>query len=801
MHDIIDNRNQKLVDHIHSILPQTNRARFAVGYLFLSGLQSLGKKLENIEELRLLIGNTTNRETVEMLAEGYRRLELVDEQLEKTRYARKSDQREWTKKTAENLKESMEIMDQTDEGEELIQSLIRLIEEKRLKVKVFTKGRLHAKAYIFDYTTPNPGNAGIAVVGSSNLTLSGLSHNTELNVLVHDNASPLAPNSGNHSALVDWFDELWGESQDFDTHLMNELQQSWAAKVATPYDIYMKTLYMLVKDRLDGGDDQDILWDDDITEDLADFQKVAVRQAIQMIRDNNGCFVADVVGLGKSFIGAGIVKHFQRTEHARTLIICPKPLEEMWINYNEKYELDAQILPMSLLQADSKRGVDLLTDPRYKNRNFVLIDESHNFRHHTSQRYEVLQDYLSTGKRVCLLTATPRNSRALDVYNQIKLFHPEDLTALPIDPPDLKEYFGLIESNQRRLQDILSHLLIRRTRRHILRWYGYASDSDIPLRTLTDNVVKPYLKGTKQSYVLVGGKKRSFPKRELESLRYSIEDTYAGLYQELRDYLGGPTKVNANSKQTPHLTYARYGIWKYVKKQKQNVAPYTELKRAGINLRGLIRTSLFKRFESSVEAFRKSLQRMIRTHRLFLAALDSGHIPAGDDADALLGRAGRYDDDDLLSTMERVTGKYNTDDFHMDSLKQDVSADLDLLQNMFSLVEPITPEQDDKLQTFLQRLNEPPTKGNKVLIFTQYSDTAEYVFENLNPNHKHDNIEIITGGDKSKSRVVRRFSPKSNSEITTHMNEAEIRLLVATDVLAEGLNLQDCNVVLNYDIH
>lgn len=114
-------------------------------------------------------------------------------------------------------------------------------------------------------------------------------------------------------------------------HLMEELKQSWAATLASPYDIYMKTLYMVVRDRLEGGEEQEILRDDEIkiTRTVADFQKVAVRQAIQMIRDNGWAFVADVVGLGKSYIGAAIVKQFERTKHARPLIICPKPLEDM----------------------------------------------------------------------------------------------------------------------------------------------------------------------------------------------------------------------------------------------------------------------------------------------------------------------------------------------------------------------------------------------------------------------------------------------------------------------------------------
>jgi len=299
-HDIIDNRHERLVDHINRILSSTDSARFAVGYFFLSGLTSIAQQLAQVKELRLLIGNTTNRETLEQLAEGYQRLEMVAEAAEAQKYPRRTDGKQMVGETAENLRTSMEVMDQTDESETLVKTLVRMIEEKRLKVRVYTKGRMHAKAYIFDYGTVFDERGqpvarhekGIAIVGSSNLTLSGVTHNTELNVVVQGN--------DNHVELGRWFDELWKEAEDFDAALMQEMRQSWAVATVRPYDIYMKTLYALVKDRLEGTDDKDILWDDEITKKLADFQKVAVRQAVQNIRDHGGTFVADVVGLGKS---------------------------------------------------------------------------------------------------------------------------------------------------------------------------------------------------------------------------------------------------------------------------------------------------------------------------------------------------------------------------------------------------------------------------------------------------------------------------------------------------------------------
>lgn len=801
MPDIIDNRNQKLVDHIVNFIKHSEQSRFAVGYLFLSGLEAIGDALINLNELKMLIGNVSNKDTIETLAEGYKRLDLVTDKAEEYKYLKKQTQKKNANATLDDIRDSIELMDQSDGEENIIKVIIRLIAEKKLKVKVYTKGRLHAKAYIFDWKNKTPTENGIAIVGSSNLSLAGIQDNTELNVLVHDNASPTDPQSGNHAALVNWFDELWNDSLDFDEALMAELSQSWAVTKVTPYDIYMKTLYTLVADRLEDKDAGEILWNDEITEALADFQKVAVRQAIKMIRRYDGCFVADVVGLGKSFIGAGIVKHFERTEHARPVIFCPKALEDMWTRYNETYHLNANIFSISMLQSDDNRGINLLTDVRTKDRDFVLIDESHHFRNRGSQRYLELEKFLATGKKVCLLTATPRNSRITDVLNQIKLFHPEDMTDLPIDPPNLKEYFKLIENKERRLQDILTHVLIRRTRRHVLRWYGFTNDTNQPLSELTEEQCKPYLDGPKKAYVIVNKKHQYFPKRELEPLRYNINDTYNGLYQDLRKFLGKPAGEGKKIEPGKALTYARYGIWNYVVELLQKVEPYSNLHRAGINLRGLIRTSLFKRLESSVYAFRVSLERMLNTHEVFLKALEKGFVPAGEDADALLGKIGNLDDEDLLIALQDVSKVYETKDFILDKLMEHISADIDILKKMIKMVEPITPEMDNKLQAFKQQLQKTPIKGNKCIIFTQFADTAEYLYKNLNPDNADPEIDQIFGNDKSKARMAWSFSPKANTAYSETPPKIEIRLLVATDVMSEGLNLQDCSTVLNYDLH
>jgi len=605
----------------------------------------------------------------------------------------------------------------------------------------------------------------------------------------------------NHAELTQWFEELWNEAQEFDEALMNEVQQCWALAPVRPYDVYMKALYALVKDRLEGLEEREVLWDDEITTRLADFQKVAVRQAVQMIRDYGGAFVADVVGMGKSYVGAAIVKHFERTDHARPIIVCPAALVEMWEQYNETYELNAQVVSMGLLQESDDERADFLL-VRFPERKFVLVDESHNFRHHNTERYRVLQSFLSAGGRRCVfLTATPRNKSAWDVYHQMKLFHPEDRTDLPVDPPDLRQYFRAVEKSERELPDLLAHVLIRRTRNHILRWYGYDSETH---QRVDPARFRDYLDGRRRAYVIVGGRHQFFPRRELETVEYSIEATYQGLYQRIRGYLGRSLRRQTADARQGELTYARYGLWHYVVPDKRKQRPYSELHRAGVNLRGLIRVLLFKRFESSVHAFRETLKNLLRVHERFLAALEEGIVPAGDKAQDLLYEWDEEAEPDLIDALRQVTEireRYAIADFDLARLRGDVEHDRELLAEMLGLVEPITPEKDAKLQTLIAWLERKPLSQGKRLIFTQYADTARYLYDNLNPAGRRDDMDVIHSGDRSKMRVVGRFAPRANPEYRLREGESEIMTLVATDVLAEGLNLQDCDKVVNYDLH
>ena len=747
MADIIDNRNFRLSEAVKEILNSSERGKFVIGYFFLSGFREIAPYLNNLKELKIVIGNTTTKETLEQLVEGYKRLEEAEEILKRQRFVNRTETGLIFNDTKNNIKEVIEYMDQTEGDETTIKTLSELISNGKVKIRIYTKGRLHAKAYIFDYPENYGYEKGIAIVGSSNLTLSGLTHNTELNVVVHGNE--------NHEQLTKWFNEIWNEAKDFDEELLDILKRSWALNEdITPYDIYIKTIYNLVKDREEIPTYFDYSY-------LTNFQKEAMKEAIKIIDRFNGVFISDVVGLGKTYIGASLLDYFWKRRREKGIIICPASLKEMWETVVEEFDLNARVLSTGKL---SQGNIDLLRERKFRDRNIVLIDESHEFRNTNTNRYKRLSPF-TQGRKLILLTATPRCNTVWDIYNQMKLFHPdENITEAAIDPPNMREFFRKVEQGEVKLKELLRNVLIRRTRKHILKWYGEEDEEG-------------------KKYVEVGGKRYYFPERVLKTKEYSIEKTYNGLYEDIR-------------KKIKELTLARYNLYEYVYPELRTESPYAELKQAGKSLKGLMRILLFKRFESSVEAFRKTVSNLIELNWILLNSIEEGFIPAGEEAQKYMYEAKSKEEEDFFIKLEELSERYDASAFDVDRLKRDVKRDIEILKSIYKEVERIKPEKDEKLKA-LKNLIENELIGEKVLIFTEYSDTLNYLYENL----KHiEGVEKVDSKRKDWINVIQRFAPKSNHYVLKN-SEEEIQILISTDILSQGLNLQDAYIVINYDLH
>lgn len=436
MADIIDNRQESLAEHVCQILRQTGAVKFAVGYFFVSGLQEIRQQLTHISAIRLLIGNQSNQETIDALMQREMHPPRVQSVIGKLQSPR--ERRRIAEETGKGIREALSIPPLTDEAEGLLTEIKEWLASGKLEVRVYTKEKLHAKAYLFAYPEQTYEH-GIGIVGSSNLTLSGLRNNTELNVLVHGN--------DNFKQLNIWFDRLWEEGEPFNASLMQEIEQSWASPVYPPWDIYLKTLYKLVEDRLDYSDSHILHWDGKFPP-LTQFQRVAVDQGIKILRDHEGVFISDVVGLGKTFIGLGMLKNLYRSGLKHQIIICPNSLEENWKEVTREYGIFPDIIPISQLSIENSPLENTWT----QSADLVLMDESHNFRNADSQRYEALENFLR-GKKVILLTATPRNNSAWDIYHQLRLFQDDATSTLDIGAYDnLKKYFKKVAELEKKIQ-------------------------------------------------------------------------------------------------------------------------------------------------------------------------------------------------------------------------------------------------------------------------------------------------------------------------------------------------------------
>jgi superfamily II DNA/RNA helicase len=284
-------------------------------------------------------------------------------------------------------------------------------------------------------------------------------------------------------------------------------------------------------------------------------------------------------------------------------------------------------------------------------------------------------------------------------------------------------------------------------------------------------------------FIRLQGKPYYFPMRELETWTYSIDETYSGFYDDIMDNIRA-------------LTFAKYGLWNYLHDEFKNKKPYNELEQIGRNLRGLIKVLVLKRLESSIYAFTRTIGKLLKIHELFIKSIEKGFIPAGEEAAELLYEAESYDEEILLENLGRLSEKYELRAFKIDDLKRDVENDREILKEILTSVGEIDPVSDDKLRTLKDILSQPPLNREKVLIFTQYADTAEYLYENL----KDADVKRITSKEKYRLNIIRKFAPQSN-KYELREGEQEIRILISTDILSEGLNLQDAFIVINYDLH
>ena len=764
--NVIDNRDVLLKDELLRVMPKTTRASVAVGYFFISGMSVIIRPLQSVDKVRLLISNTTDKITAESLIEGFHNIDGASRESKKQNHVNSTRKENILRDSNDNAKQSLEHMHQTSDDKKVVECLVKMMAKKQLEVRVYPKEKLHAKAYIFEARDTDFAQ-GMGIVGSSNLSQGGLYHNSELNLKTHNTSDVIQ--------LLNWFDNLWSDGLEFTEKFKILLSESWAIKTYSPRDLFFKALYLEYKDKFEEQHKIDPIWGTTFP-DLFPFQKSAVDQSLTMIELYNGVIIGDVVGLGKTYVGIAILKYLQLHDH-RPLIICSPQLTPMWERFCVEYEVDAKILSRGQL---SQNDFELSKDYRFKNRDLVLVDESHHFRNSTSRQYENLQRFMQAREaKAVLLTATPFSNNNDDIKNQLMLFHPTEKTNIPpAADTDLNDFFGRVKNGEANLADLLQNIMIRRTRRYVLRHWGQ-----------TDKEGRQFLK--------IGNTNKYFPQRKMKIQRYDIDKVYQGRYVQILEYL-----------KKGRLSFARYSIGLYVKDEYKHLTPYKTLGSAGENLIGLIRTLLLKRMESSIAAFKKSIDYYIKAHHVFLEVLKEKFIPVGDISyKSIYDLVESHSDFDIHDTPEtaeaikerlkNVEPGYEYKAFDTTRLIRDVENDIIIFKEINRLVQDLTPSNDDKLHRLQNLLD--GYKGKKVLIYSEFAATTEYLHENLRWVGHKDHVNSARG---NIIECARKFDPDNNpSPDHIHENSEEISLLISTDVLSEGVNLQAGEVVINYDFH
>lgn len=795
-----------LMSELQATMNRSNRADFCVGYFNLRGWKHLGPHIEQwpggSHKCRILVG--MHKLPHDQLQDS---LSLLGRQSMDNGKAL-----ELKRQMAKEFRDQLEIGSPSNSDEYALRRLATHLREDKVAVKLHLRHPLHAKLYLcFRADRVDP---IVGYLGSSNLTFPGLKGQGELNIDV--------PDQDACKKLSQWFEDRWADQYcvDITQELADIIEESWARSLpVSPYLVYIKMAYHLSREARAGLTDFAI--PKEFRNKLFDFQKAAVKIAAHHINKRDGVLIGDVVGLGKTIMATALARIFEDDHGMETLILCPKNLIPMWEDYVYQYRLrGAKVIAHSMAPKDL---------PNLRRYRLVIIDESHNLRNREGQRYRAIREYVRENDSKCiLLSATPYNKTYTDLSNQLRIFI-SDEQDLGIRPEKYlletgeSEFASQFQYGPRTLaafdrsthaddwRDLMRLYMVRRTRSFI-----------------KDNYAETY-PGTNRKFLRDSdGNKAFFPTREPKTVKFTIDekdpnDQYARLY--------GEKVVDVIN----NLYLPRYGLKNYL--LDPLVAPRTEdedetiedLARGGRRLTGVCRTNLFKRLESSGNAFLQSAERHILRNHVYLHALQNNlPLPVGTQDVALFDSIFTDEDetehglDDhhpanggFISQTEesfkkqastayqayvesgRKHFKWLRPSLFADTLKRDLQADVDVLLRILQDHGPWDPDKDAKLKA-LYKLVTGKHKKDKVLVFSQFADTVRYL-EKQFENRGMEAMAGVTGDTSDPYQMAWRFSPVSNDRDGIRP-EQELRVLISTDMLSEGQNLQDCSVVVNYDL-
>ncbi|HJS17831.1 MAG TPA: helicase-related protein [Anaerolineales bacterium] len=742
---ITNENGQSLKDRFNVLIKDARFFDVLSGYFYTSGFYAIYKSLENTEKIRILVGISTDRKAFELFTNAKQeiQLELMDA-------SHKEAKEVFVQQVAGELENSQD----SQPVEKGVAKFIEWIKCAKLEIKVYPSQNIHAKVYIVTFREGDR-DVGRVITGSSNLTQSGLVDNLEFNVELK--------NAADHAFAKAKFEELWADAVDISEKYIETIEtRTWLNQDIKPYDLYLKLLYEYFKDELNQSDE---VFASYVPENFIklEYQEQAVLNARKILEEYGGVFISDVVGLGKTYIATLLAGQLD----GRTLVIAPPVLLDpdnpgSWRNAFSDFRVAADFESIGKLEDLLERDTD-----KYKN---VIIDEAHRFRNEGNRTYEMLAE-ICRNKRVILVTATPYNNSPWDILSEIKLFQNSKKSTIP-NMPDIEEFFKGLAKNLRELnrqadyedylavvrenskvirEKVLKYLMVRRTRTEIVNYYG-----------------------------------RDMSK---QGLRFPEVAAPAPMYYELNEE---EDRIFTSTMEllSQGFTYARYTPLLYLKKPLDQLEEQSQR-----NMGKFMKILLIKRLESSFFAFRNSVRRFIHSYELFLREFENGNVYISKDYTYKILEYLENDEDAAIEDLitKGKAEKYKSTEFkpeYIDLLKNDLAV-LRKVQRLWTKI-----ERDPKLLALLKQLSRNKLlKENKLILFTESKETAEYLTSEINKAHKNQALCFSGSSDEStRDVVIRNFDAKAKKQENTY------RILVATEVLSEGVNLHRSNVVINYDI-
>ena len=733
----------KLEDRFKSTLVNVETFDILVGYFRTSGFKALCNEFENIDKIRILIGLTTDKQTVEAYQKS-KQLDFLE--------SHSNTKDIFSKELEKELYSSEDNYD----VEYSIRKFVEFLRSGKLELRAFPSRDLHAKVYISKFRKDDR-DYGRVITGSSNFSENGLNSQYEFNVELK--------NSIDVKYAQEKFDNLWTMSVDLtETYIDTINDKTWLNDTIKPYELYIKFLYEYFKEKLEKKETLEIKPPKGFMK--LEYQQEAVRTISEIVDKYNGCFLADVVGLGKTYITAMYMQNLP----GKKLVICPPPIIESWEDaINDFGVRSATVVSLGKLEHIKKKG--------YQDFDYIFIDEAHRFRNENTSQYQLLHE-ICYGKKVILITATPLNNSIYDFYPLITLFQPAKNSTIP----GMKNLEGFFVNARNRLKKldkstpeyieevkniskevrnkVLKYILVRRTRRDVKEYFS----NDIKKQGLF------------------------FPEVDAP---HRIVYQYDEKTNEIFDITISKLK---------HFTFARYQPGNNLKATfKRSDFEQTQER----NLVGFMKTMLIKRLESSRFAFLQTVSRFINSYEQFIKMYNFGTVYISKKVD-VYDYLETENEDELIEALENDSKAkiYEANQFNNDFIDK-LEFDLSILKWMKDSWAKI--DKDFKKDAFIQALkSDEYLKDNKILIFSESMETGLDLYNSLYEDFGNSVLFYSSGECRYENKSVSPNTVKDlihkNYDPKYYETSDDIKVLITTDVLAEGINLHRSNIIINYDL-